>query len=445
MRDLTKGNIFKLILLFTLPILLGSFIGQLNMVIDSIIVGKNVGKEALAAIGEVFPFIFIMVSIVTGISIGSNILLAQYYGAKNFKMVTKVIETNIVFLFFASLFVTFSGILLCPYIFELINIPKEVMPFAIIYARVYFAGMTFMFFTNTVQAMLRSMGDSRTPFYFIVATNVLNIGFDFLFVFWLKLGIYGISFAVVLSYLIVFAGMMYYFFRYQKHIKISLRHLSFDKKIFIKSFKTGLPIGVQTLILALAMNSVFSIVNNFGTNAVAAYTAGGRIDSIMFMFAMDISMGFSAFVGQNIGANKFDRLKKGILAALVICSIPIGILSVFSMLAGNWLIGIFTNDVAVITIGARYLLIVSGFYLICSTTYIFGSVFNGAGRTILTLISTIIGWWIIRIPISYYLSKNIGAEGIWWGISAQWISEFIFILTLFYIGKWKNKISIQTI
>jgi putative MATE family efflux protein len=445
MRDLTQGNVFKVILLFTLPILLGSFIGQLNMVVDSIIVGRSVGKEALAAIGEVFPFIFIMVSIVTGISIGSNILLAQYYGAKNFVMVTKVIETNIVFLFFASLFVTFSGILLCPYVFEWINIPKEVMPYAIIYARVYFAGIMFMFFTNTIQAMLRSMGDSRTPFYFVVATNVLNIALDFIFVFWLKLGIYGISFAVLLSYLIVFGGMMYYFFRYQKHIKISLRNLTFDKNIFIRSFKTGLPIGIQTLILSLAMNSVFSIANNFGTNAVAAYTAGGRIDSIMFMFAMDISMGFSAFVGQNIGANKFGRLKKGILAALVICSVPVALLTGLSMMAGNWLIAMFTTDVAVITIGAKYLLIVSGFYLICSTTYIFGSVFNGAGRTILTLISTIIGWWIVRIPVSYYLSQNIGAEGIWWGISAQWISEFVFILTLFYIGKWKTKISLQPI
>jgi putative MATE family efflux protein len=445
MRDLTQGNVFKVILLFTLPILLGSFIGQLNMVVDSIIVGRSVGKEALAAIGEVFPFIFIMVSIVTGISIGSNILLAQYYGAKNFVMVTKVIETNIVFLFFASLFVTFSGILLCPYVFEWINIPKEVMPYAIIYARVYFAGIMFMFFTSTIQAMLRSMGDSRTPFYFVVATNVLNIALDFIFVFWLKLGIYGISFAVLLSYLIVFGGMMYYFFRYQKHIKISLRNLTFDKNIFIRSFKTGLPIGIQTLILSLAMNSVFSIANNFGTNAVAAYTAGGRIDSIMFMFAMDISMGFSAFVGQNIGANKFGRLKKGILAALVICSVPVALLTGLSMMAGNWLIAMFTTDVAVITIGAKYLLIVSGFYLICSTTYIFGSVFNGAGRTILTLISTIIGWWIVRIPVSYYLSQNIGAEGIWWGISAQWISEFVFILTLFYIGKWKTKISLQPI
>lgn len=445
MRDLTKGNIFKLIVLFTLPILLGSFIGQLNMIIDSIIVGKNVGKEALAAIGEVFPFIFIMTSIVTGISMGSNILLAQYYGAKNSAMVTKTIETNIIFLFFASLIVTFSGILLCPYIFERINIPKDVMPYAIIYARVYFAGITFMFFTNTIQAMLRSMGNSKTPFYFIVATNLLNIGFDFLFVFWLKLGIYGISFAVILSYLIVFAGMMYYFFRYQKDIKISLRHLTFNKNIFIKSFRIGIPIGIQTLILALAMNSVFSIVNNFGTDAVAAYTAGGRIDSIMFMFAMDISMGFSAFVGQNIGANKYSRVKKGILVSLLICSVPVGILSILSILTGNWLIGMFTNDAAVINLGIRYLIIVSGFYLICSTTYVFGSVFNGAGRTILTLISTIIGWWIVRIPVSYYLSKNIGTDGIWWGISAQWIAEFVFILTLFYIGKWKTKISVQQI
>jgi len=445
MKDLTKGNVFKLILVFTLPILFGSLFGQANMIIDSIIVGKNVGKEALAAIGEVFPFIFIMVSIVTGIAIGSNILLAQAFGAKDTNLVTKIIETNIIFLFFASLLVTFAGILLCPFIFELIHIPKDVMPYAVIYTRMYFAGMTFMFFTNTIQAMLRSMGDSRTPFYFVVATNVLNIAFDLIFVVWLKMGIWGISLAVVLSYALVFAGLFYYFFRYQKHITISLFHLKFDREIFMKSFKLGLPIGAQTLVLSLAMNSAFSIINNFGTNAVAAYTVGSRIDAIMFMFAMDISSGLSSFVGQNLGAGRYDRVKSGMFAAWLICFVPIFILTVLSLFKGDMVIGVFSDDASVIELGRQYLLVVSGFYLVCTTTYIFGSVFNGAGRTILVLISTIIGWWVVRIPVSYYLSKTIGVDGVWWSISAQWAAELIFAVVLFNIGKWKNKISIQAV
>ncbi len=445
MKDLTQGNVFKLILFFTLPILFGSLFQQASMLVDSIIIGKSVGKEALAAIGEVFPFIFVMVSLVTGVSIGSNILLAQFYGAKNTAMVVKTIETNIIFLFFSSLAVTFIGIVLCPYVFELINIPKDVMPYAVIYTRLYFAGITFMFFTNTIQAMLRSMGDSKTPFYFVVATNVLNIAFDFIFVYWLKLGIYGISFAVVLSYIIVFVALIYYFFRYQKQLEISLFKITFNKEIFYKSLKTGLPVGIQTLLLSLAMSTAVSIVNKFGTNAAAAYYTAGRIDSIMFMFAMDISMGFSAFVGQNLGAEKFGRLKKGMFAAWLICSVPVLILTVFSLLKGDWLIGFFTDDRAVIELGQRYLLIVSSFYLICTTTYIIGSVFNGAGRTILTLISTIIGWWCIRIPVSYYFSGIIGVDGIWWGISAQWVAELIFLVILFSIGKWRNKINIQTI
>jgi putative MATE family efflux protein len=445
MRDLTKGNVFKLILVFTLPILFGSFFGQANMIIDSIIVGKNVGTQALAAIGEVFPFIFIMVSIVTGISIGANILLAQFYGAKDMVMVKKVIETNIIFLFFASIIVTFSGILLCPIIFELMDIPPDVMPYAVIYTRIYFAGMTFMFFTNTIQAMLRSLGDSKTPFYFVVATNLLNIAFDLIFVLWLKWGIYGISFAVILSYIIVFIGLMYYMFYYQKHIKISLFKLKFDKELFFKSFRTGLPIGVQTLVLSLAMSSAFSIVNKFGTNAVAAYTVGSRIDAIMFMFAMDITMGFSSFVGQNLGAGRYDRVKKGMLSAWIICFIPIIILTVFSLFEGEMVIGFFSNDKLVIELGKQYLYIVSGFYIVCTTTFIFGSVFNGAGRTVLVLISTIIGWWIVRIPVSYYLSQSIGVEGVWWSISAQWAAELIFALVLFRIGKWKDKVVIQTL
>ncbi len=445
MKDLTKGNVFKLIFLFTLPILLGSVIQQITTFVDSIIIGKSIGKEALAATGEVFPFIFIMVSLVTGISYGANILLSQYYGANNEKTVSKIIQTNMVFLFISSLLITFLGILLCPIVFEMMNVPKDVMPYAIIYTRIYFSGIMFMLFTNTIQSMIRSMGDSKTPFYFVVASNLLNILLDFILVYWLKLGIYGISLAVVLSYFMVFLGLMYYFFKYQKHIKISLFNMRFDKHLFYQAFKIGLPIGLQTLVLSLAMNFVFSIANNYGTNAVAAYISGGRIDAIMFMFAMDISMAFSAFVGQNIGAKRYDRLKKGIFAAIVICSVPVLILTGASIFAGSSLIGIFTNDLEVIALGKRYLLIVGSFYLICSTTYIFGSVFNGAGRTILTLISTIIGWWMIRIPISYYLGKAIGVEGIWWGVSAQWVAEFVFILTLFYIGKWKTKISLKNI
>ena len=445
MKDLTKGNVFKLILMFTFPIFLGSISGMVYFFVDGIIIGKSIGKEALAATGEVFTFIFVMSSIVTGIAMGGNILLSQYFGAKDNAMVSKIIETNILFLFFASLLVTFSGILLCPFVFELLNVPKEVMPYAVIYTRVYFSGMTFMFFTNTIQAMLRSMGDSKTPLYFIVATNALNILFDVIFVYWLKLGIYGVSFAVVLSYFIVFIGLFYYFNKYKKNLNVNIFKPKFDRDIFIRSFKIGIPIGMQTLILSIAMSSAFSIVNKFGTDSIAAYNAASKIETIMFMFAMDISMGFSSFAGQNIGANRFDRLKQGMASAWLICAIPVLLLTFISLFKGNFLISLFTNDKNVIELGTKYLLIVSGFYIICTTTYIIGSVFTGAGRTVLTLISTIIGWWLVRIPVSYYLGKAIGVDGVWWSISAQWITEFIFLLVIFSIGKWKDKINIQPI
>jgi Na+-driven multidrug efflux pump len=132
-------------------------------------------------------------------------------------------------------------------------------------------------------------------------------------------------------------------------------------------------------------------------------------------------------------------------AAWLICFVPIFILTVLSLFKGDMVIGVFSDDASVIELGRQYLLVVSGFYLVCTTTYIFGSVFNGAGRTILVLISTIIGWWVVRIPVSYYLSKTIGVDGVWWSISAQWAAELIFAVVLFNIGKWKNKISIQAV
>ena len=418
---------------------------MINFFVDGMIIGKSIGKEALAATGEVFTFIFVMTSIVTGIAMGGNILLSQFFGAKDKAMVSKIIETNILFLFFASLLVTFLGILLCPFVFELLNVPKDVMPYAIIYTRVYFAGMTFMFFTNTIQAMLRSMGDSKTPLVFIIATNALNILFDLIFVYWLKLGIYGVSSAVVLSYLLTFIGLAYYFIKYKKDLNINIFKPKFDKEIFIKSFKIGIPIGMQTLVLSIAMSSAFSIVNKFGTDSIAAYNAASKIETIMFMFAMDISMGFSSFAGQNIGANRFDRLKQGMAAAWIICAVPVLLLTLISLIKGDFLISLFTNDKKVIELGTKYLLIVSGFYIVCTTTYIIGSVFTGAGRTILTLISTIIGWWLVRIPVSYYLGNAIGVNGVWWSIAAQWTTEFIFLLVIFNIGKWKDKIKIEGI
>jgi len=439
MKDLTVGKESKLILMFALPMLLGNVFQQLYNVVDSAIVGNFLGKEALSAVGASFPIMFALVSLLIGFTSGSSVIISQYYGAKDMQKVKTAIDTTYIVLFFASIIISILGISTSYYIFKLTGLPEHIIPQAKIYIDIMFAGTITMAGYNGTSGVLRGLGDSKTPLYFVIVSTLVNIGLVFLFVLGFGWGIAGTAAATVIAQGISFFLGIVYLHRSNHIIRFSLKTIKFDRKIFRQSLRIGLPTGFQQMFVALGAIMLFSIVNPFGTDTIAAFTVAGRIDSFALIPAMNFSFALSAFVGQNIGANKIDRVKAGLIATLKMTIVISLIFTAVSILFGRQIMNFFTHDSEVIRIGYHYLVIVSLFYIAFAVMFTFTGIFRGAGDTLIPMFITLMALWLIRIPLSYLLSRHFGAVGIWWGIPIAWVIGTIFTFIYYKTGRWKNK------
>ncbi len=441
MKDLTTGNEAKLILTFSLPMLLGNIFQQLYNTIDSMIVGRYLGKEALAAVGASFPIMFMLVALTMGISMGATILIAQYYGAKNMEQVKKTVDTTFIFLFFASLCVTAIGLALSGKFLRFLKVPQDVLPQAQTYLNIILAGSIVTFGYNTISAILRGLGDSKTPLYFLILATLVNIALDLIFIIYLGLGVAGAAWATVIAQSVSFITALWYLRRKFDIFDISPKNMQFDTEILGLSVKIGLPSGVQQTLVSIGMLSLQSLVNEFGKDVLAAYTVAGRIDSFASMPAMNLSAALSSFTGQNLGANKPDRVRKGYHAALIMaCSIAL-VFTIVALIFKESLIGIFNTDPQVLAIGGRYLSIVSFFYIPFGAMFVTNGVLRGAGATSITMIFTLISQLIVRVPAAYLFSRRLmSPDGIWWAMPTGWIAGLTLSTGYYLTGKWKDKV-----
>ena len=444
MKDLSVGKESKLIFHFAMPMLIGNIFQQLYNVVDSAVVGNFVGKEALAAVGSSFPIIFTLMSLLIGVAIGSTIVIAQYFGARNMVNVRRAIDSLYIFLFFASLVVMIIGIAFSRYIFILIKVPDDVMPLAVQYFNIYMLGSLFYFGFNGISAVLRGLGDSKTPLYFLIVTTILNIILDLVFVIVLKMGVRGVAIATVVSqFTTLIMAILYLNNRYEL-VKLHLKGMVFDRSIFSKSLRIGFPIGFQQAFVAMSMMAMFWLVNRFGTDAAAAYSVVFRMNYFATMPAMNFANALATFVGQNLGAQKPERVKKGLFSTIYMTGTISVTISVLSVVFGTQIMRLFTNDMEVIAIGKSYLFVVTGFYLVFSTMFQIGGVMRGAGDTLIPMMLTFISLWLVRIPVCYFLSEHHGYIGIWWGIPIAWGVGLLLQYGYFSTGRWKRKAIVRT-
>lgn len=439
MKDLTSGREGKLIFLFALPMLFGSIFQQLYNIVDSIIVGRILGKEALAAVGNAFPIYFTLVSLIIGLSFGGTIVISQYFGAKDFEKVKRAIGTLYLFLFVTAGILTLLGLLFIDNILQLVKIPEELYAGAKTYTSIFIMGLITFFGYNGTAAILRGLGDSKTPMFFMIISTMVNIGLDLLFIIKFKWGIAGAAIATVISQGGAFITAVWYLNKFHKLINITFTDLVFDKEIFRQTIRIGLPTGLQQTFVSLGMLALQRIVNEFGTDVIAGYSVAGRIDSIAMTPAMIFSQALAAFVGQNIGAGKNERVNKGLKATLIMSSMVAITLTAIVVFTKEFLVGLFNQDPEVIRIGSQYLLIVSGCYLIFSMMFSFNGVLRGAGDTLIPMFITLFSLWIIRIPGSYFLSERMGEIGIWWAVPIGWVLGLIMSYFYYKTGSWKNK------
>jgi len=441
LKDLSTGNEGKLILKFAVPMLLGNIFQQFYALIDSIIVGKFIGKGALAAIGTSMPITFLLISLFIGITMGFTVIISQYFGAKDMVRVKKAINTLYIFIFFTSLVMSVIGILLSGWIFRLIGMDPSIIPQATIFLDIFMGGIVFLFGYNGTSAILRGLGDSKTPLYFLIGSVGLNIILDILFVPILGWGVWSVAFATIVSEAVAFIAQIIYLNRYHKVIKFSFADLKFDPEIFRKGIKIGLPTGLQQTFVAAGMVALYGIVNRFGVDANAAYSVAGRIDNFAAMPAMSFSMALSTFVGQNLGANKPERVIAGLRSTLAMTAVISIAVSLVTVVFGRFLMRMFTNDAHVIELGRGYLAVIGSFYILFSTMFVLNGVMRGAGDTLIPMFISLFALWVVRIPVATLLSAHpdIGVYGVYWSMPIGWFFgaalSFIYYLT----GRWKKK------
>lgn len=439
MKDFTAGNVTRQILFFSGPMVLGTLVQNLYSIVDSIIVGRFIGKEALAAVGASFPVIFTLISLIIGIGSGATTVVSQYFGARDMKNVAKTVDTIFIFFFISSLVVSVLGITFSGQIFSLMRLPAEIIPDAKAYMNIYLAGMFLLFGVSGIGAVLRGIGDSRTPLVIITVAAVLNTILDLVFVLGFGWGISAVAYATILSHGLALVGTVWYLNRTHPLLKFSILKMTFDRKIFNSCVRIGLPTGLQQSFVSLGMLAVMGIVTSFGTNAVAAYTAALRIDSFAKTPSFAFSSALSGFTGQNIGANHPDRVKSGLKSTLIISVAYSIVITLFIILFGNWTMRLFTTDPDVIAIGQDYLVIVTSFYVFFAAMFTFTGLLRGAGATFIPMIITLLTLWVIRVPLSVFLASKIGVTGIWWALPVSWVIGF-FATWLYYLtGKWKGK------
>ncbi|WP_042439880.1 MATE family efflux transporter [Clostridium amazonitimonense] len=440
MKDMTKGSEAKLIFNFALPMFIGNIFQQLYNTVDSVIVGRALGKEALGAVGASNPIMFLLISLIIGVAMGSSILISQYFGARDMDKVKKTIDTAYIFLFIASIAVTIVGVIFSGPILRFMKTPDSIIHQAKSYLNVIFIGIIAMFGYNSISAILRGLGDSKTPLIFLIISTVINIVLDIVFVLVFNWGVAGAAWATVIAQTCSFIFGIHHLNKTHDVFKFNVRDMKFDNRIFKESIRIGLPSGVQQMLFSFGMIAMQTMVNKFGADTVAAFTAASRVDTFASMPIMNFGAAISTFVAQNIGAGKMERVKKGYRSTLVMSTVICLIVTIAMQLWGTNLVRLFNKDPRVIVIGTEYLRIISIFYVVISAMFITNGVLRGAGDTIFPMINSILSLWLIRIPIAYTLSPRLGSKGIWWSIPIAWSFGLVLTYSYYRLGRWKKKI-----
>ncbi|HBF9827645.1 TPA: MATE family efflux transporter [Clostridioides difficile] len=439
MKDLTTGHEGKSIFFFAMPMLIGSLFQQLYNTADSIIVGRFIGKEAMAAVSGANPIMFLLVAALMGVSLGFSILVSQFYGSGDLKKVKATIDTTYILLFIGSILISILGIVFGGPMLKLMNTPESVFAQSKLYLTIIFSGILFSAGYNSVSAILRGLGDSLTPLYFLIIATILNIVLDLTFIVVLRMGVEGVALATIMAQAVSFIISIIYLNKKHEVLKFKIKGIVYDNKIFKDGLRLGLPSGVQQMLFSIGNMALQFLVNSYGTSAMAAFGAGLRIENFISLPIMNLGSAVSTFVAQNIGAGENERVKKGILESIKMTLVLAVTVIALILLFRENLIALFNTDKDVIKIGSSYLFIIGPFFLFIGTSFVLSSAMKGAGDSMFALISSIVSLWLGRLPASYMLSKFFGTDGIWMGIPFGWTLGLIVTVIYYKKGHWKTK------
>ncbi len=438
--DMTTGSPARHILKFALPLLLGNLFQQLYNMVDSLVVGNYVGADALAAVGACGSMNFLFFSLSSGLAIGIGIIVAQFFGAGDEENVRKTIANSIYVLAGAALTVSIIGIVFCPAILRLLQTPADIIGDSITYMRTTCAGIIFIAMYNGIASMLRALGDSKTPLYFLMISSVINVVLDLVFVLNLDLGVLGVALATIIAQAVSAITCIVYAYHRVPYFRLTRQQLTPQKQIIANSFKLGVPIALQNSMIAVSCMVLQGVVNTFGSTIMASYTIIGRIEQIVQQPFSSLGTALTTYCGQNMGAGKTERVKKGFRQATVmvlifsLCMIPI------AYIFGEQIIGAFVKEPEVIAIGKQALRINSLCYFGLGMIYVPRAVLNGCGDTGFAMIN---GFAEVacRVLYSQILTRIpfLGYWGIWLTTGATWVTTGIVRIIRYMSGVWRRK------
>ncbi|WP_394522870.1 MATE family efflux transporter [Lacrimispora sp. JR3] len=397
-NGITEGVIWKQLLLFFFPILFGTFFQQLYNTIDAVIVGRFVGKEALAAVGgPTGTLINLLIGFFIGLSSGATVIISQFYGAKKEEEVSKAVHTAIAFSITTGIIFTITGILGAPFALKAMGTPDEILHHAVAFMRVYFIGITANLVYNMGAGILRAIGDSKRPLYFLITSCFTNIVLDILFVVYLPLGVRGAALATILSQLLSAVLVVRLLIRTRKSYRLVPKALKIDPDMLRRIIRIGFPAGLQSVMYSLSNIIIQSSINTLGTDTIAAWTAYGKIDSIFFTIISAFGIAITTFVGQNYGANKRDRVYKGIRVCMAMCFASSIALSFLLYTFGNHIFLLFTTDPSVIAIGTEILRFLAPVYVTYICIEICSGSLRGTGDCWIPMLLTCLGVCVLRV------------------------------------------------
>ena len=377
--DMTEGVIWKSIITFAIPLLIGNLFQQLYNTVDSIVVGNFVGKEALAAVGSTTTIINMLVGFFMGLSTGASVIISQYFGAKDHKKLHAAVHTSIAMTFLLGIIMTFVGIVLSPTLLKFMNTPDDVIPLSSLYLKIYFAGIIGLMLYNMGSSILRAIGDSKKPLYFLIFSSIVNTILDLVFVVLFGMGVDGVAWATLIAQASSAVLVLYTLYKSKESYHLILKDLKLDMEMFKKMINIGLPAGFQQSITAFSNIFVQGYINVFGSSVMAGWSSYLKVDSFVLLPMQSIALASTTFVGQNIGAKQLDRAKQGTKTSLMISVSTTIVLSILLNILGKYVLYIFTTDQEVIQNGMMMMRIFSPFYFVMCFTQIYAGALRGAG------------------------------------------------------------------
>ena len=438
-NQITEGIIWQQLLLFFFPIVFGTFFQQLYNTIDTVIVGQFVGKAALASVGgSATQLINLVVGFFTGLSSGASVVIAQFFGSKDERSVKESLHTAYAFSILGSIVISALGIGLAPQLLRWMNTPEELLADSTLYLRIYFAGILFVFIFNVGSSILRAVGDSKNPLYYLIACCFINIFLDLLFVIVFHLGVAGVAYATFLSQAISALLVTHKLMTSHSILTLKIRDIRLHKNVLKSQLWIGLPAGFQSVMYSISNVIIQAALNRFGTDTVAAWSAYGKLDAIFWMVSGAIGISITTFVGQNYGARKYDRVHKSVRICLGIDSIISVILIVFLMLFRVPLFRLFTQDPSVIRIGSDMLALITPCYIFFVFIEVLAGALRGMGDVMIPTLITLLGVCVLRliwIAVVLHLSPTVNT--IIYSYPATWIATAVLFI-IYYLYKKKR-------